>query len=42
MEECTRQSLPYQKPFSRVLMVLDTKTGNVIAADTMPDGKEST
>lgn len=24
-----------------VLMLLDTKTGNVIAADTMPDGRES-
>lgn len=27
--------------FPGVLMVLDSKTGNVIAADTMPDGKES-
>jgi len=34
---------PYQTKnrFPGVLMVLDTKTGNVIAADTMPDGKES-
>jgi len=34
---------PYQtrNRFPGVLMVLDTKTGNVIAADTMPDGKES-
>lgn len=35
------------KPYSTVdrypgvLMLLDSKTGNVIAADTMPDGKES-
>jgi outer membrane protein assembly factor BamB len=27
--------------FPGVLMVLDSKTGNVLAADTMPDGKES-
>ena len=27
--------------FPGVLMLLDSKTGNVIAADTMPDGKES-
>ncbi|HUQ65436.1 MAG TPA: PQQ-binding-like beta-propeller repeat protein [Flavitalea sp.] len=27
--------------FPGVLMLLDTKTGDVIAADTMPDGKES-
>ncbi len=27
--------------FPAVLMLLDSKTGNVIAADTMPDGKES-
>ena len=27
--------------FPGVMMLLDTKTGNVIAADTMPDGKES-
>ena len=27
--------------FPGVLMLLDAKTGNVIAADTMPDGKES-
>jgi len=34
---------PYQtrNRFPGVLMVFDTKTGNVIAADTMPDGKES-
>ena len=37
----------YAAPYSQqgrmpgVLMVLDAKTGNVIAADTMPDGKES-
>lgn len=27
--------------FPGVLMLLDAKTGNIIAADTMPDGKES-
>jgi hypothetical protein len=27
--------------YPAVLMLLDSKTGNVIAADTMPDGKES-
>jgi len=27
--------------FPGVLMILDSKTGNVLAADTMPDGKES-
>ena len=27
--------------FPAVLMLLDSKTGNIIAADTMPDGKES-
>jgi outer membrane protein assembly factor BamB len=34
---------PYQtrNRFPGVLMILDPKTGNVIAADTMPDGKES-
>lgn len=34
---------PYSKVdrFPGVLMLLDSKTGNVIAADTMPDGKES-
>jgi len=34
---------PYSKTdrFPGVLMLLDSKTGNVIAADTMPDGKES-
>lgn len=34
---------PYSKVnrFPAVLMLLDVKTGNVIAADTMPDGKES-
>ena len=34
---------PYETKdrFPGVLMVIDTKTGNVIAADTMPDGKES-
>ncbi len=34
---------PYLKTdrFPGVLMLLDSKTGNVIAADTMPDGKES-
>src|SRR5205085_6736867 len=34
---------PYQtrNRFPGVLMLLDTKTGDVIAADTMPDGKES-
>jgi outer membrane protein assembly factor BamB len=37
----------YAQPYSRVgrfpavLMLIDTKTGDVIAADTMPDGKES-
>jgi len=37
----------YAEPYSKterypgVLMLLDSKTGNVIAADTMPDGKES-
>jgi hypothetical protein len=37
----------YAKPdseidrFPAVLMLLDSRTGNVIAADTMPDGKES-
>lgn len=34
---------PYSKRdrYPGVLMLLDSKTGNVIAADTMPDGKES-
>ncbi|MGI8635236.1 MAG: PQQ-binding-like beta-propeller repeat protein, partial [Segetibacter sp.] len=34
---------PYTKHdrFPAVLMLLDSKTGSVIAADTMPDGKES-
>ncbi len=34
---------PYSKAnrYPGVLMLLDSKTGNVIAADTMPDGKES-
>ena len=34
---------PYTEPyrFPAVLMLLDSKTGSVIAADTMPDGKES-
>jgi outer membrane protein assembly factor BamB len=34
---------PYQtrNRFPGVLMLMDTKTGDVIAADTMPDGKES-
>ncbi|CAA9530916.1 MAG: hypothetical protein AVDCRST_MAG96-3553 [uncultured Segetibacter sp.] len=34
---------PYSQAdrFPGVLMMLDSKTGNVIAADTMPDGKES-
>lgn len=34
---------PYQTKnrYPGVLMLLDSKTGNVIAADTMPDGKES-
>lgn len=34
---------PYEtrNRFPGVLMLMDTKTGNVIAADTMPDGKES-
>jgi hypothetical protein len=34
---------PYSRVnrFPAVLMLLDSKTGNVIAADTMPDGKES-
>jgi outer membrane protein assembly factor BamB len=34
---------PYSKldRFPGVLMLLDSKTGNVIAADTMPDGRES-
>ena len=34
---------PYETKnrFPGVLMIFDTKTGNVIAADTMPDGKES-
>lgn len=34
---------PYSRVdrFPGVLMLLDSKTGNVIAADTMPDGKES-
>ncbi len=27
--------------FPGVLMILDAKTGNILAADTMPDGKES-
>jgi outer membrane protein assembly factor BamB len=27
--------------FPGVLMIIDSKTGNIIAADTMPDGKES-
>ncbi len=30
-----------QNRFPGVLMLLDSKTGNIIAADTMPDGKES-
>ena len=34
---------PYETKnrFPGVLMILDTKTGDVIAADTMPDGKEA-
>lgn len=34
---------PYSEEdrFPGVLMLLDTKTGDIIAADTMPDGKES-
>ena len=34
---------PYSQAnrFPAILMLLDSKTGNVIAADTMPDGKES-
>src|SRR5689334_5332506 len=34
---------PYETKnrFPGVLMIFDTKTGDVIAADTMPDGKES-
>jgi hypothetical protein len=38
---------PLAKPYSTVdrypgvLMLFDSKTGNIIAADTMPDGKES-
>lgn len=34
---------PYQtrNRYPGVLMILNSKTGNVIAADTMPDGKES-
>lgn len=34
---------PYETKnrFPGVMVLLDTKTGNVIAADTMPDGKES-
>jgi hypothetical protein len=37
------QARPYSNTdrFPAVLMLLDSKTGNVIAADTMPDGKES-
>lgn len=36
-------AVPYlsRDRYPGVLMLLDTKTGNVIAADTMPDGKES-
>ncbi|HKG69948.1 MAG TPA: PQQ-binding-like beta-propeller repeat protein [Segetibacter sp.] len=37
------RAAPYSKKdrYPGVLMLLDSKTGNVIAADTMPDGKES-
>lgn len=37
------RAAPYSKAdrYPGVLMLLDSKTGNVIAADTMPDGKES-
>ncbi len=31
----------YEDRFPGVLMLFDTKTGQIIAADTMPDGKES-
>jgi len=36
-------AVPYltRDRYPGVLMLMDTKTGNVIAADTMPDGKES-
>lgn len=36
-------AVPYSSRdrFPGVMMLLDSKTGNVIAADTMPDGKES-
>lgn len=37
------EAAPYsdENRFPGVLMLLDSKTGNVLAADTMPDGKES-
>jgi hypothetical protein len=37
------QAQPYSEVdrFPAILMLLDSKTGNVIAADTMPDGRES-
>ena len=37
------KAAPHSKEdrFPGVLMVLDTKTGQILAADTMPDGKES-
>lgn len=37
------QAAPYseQDRFPGVLLLLDSKTGNVLAADTMPDGRES-
>ncbi|WP_209331515.1 PQQ-binding-like beta-propeller repeat protein [Lunatimonas salinarum] len=37
------EALPYMtnNRFPAVIMVLDSKTGNVLAADTVPDGQES-